>query len=128
MFITGPGANNTPVTISATTTDVSNLAFQIGTILSTIQGAGNLAVQTMSLPGGQSSVGAGVEGDIARLYAGILNRAPDAGGLQVWTNLVNNNSIGLSDVADGMLASAEYAQNFGSMSDTVLVNQTYKTS
>jgi Ca2+-binding RTX toxin-like protein len=111
-----------------TTRDVSNLAAQIGTLLSTIQGAGNLAVQTVSLPGGQSSVDLGTVGDLSRLYEGVLGRAADAAGLQYWTNQVNNSGLTLTTVADDILASPEYAQRYGSLSDAAFVNQLYENS
>ena len=45
---------------------------------------------------------------VARLYYGLLDRAPDAGGLQNFTNAVHSGTS-LADVAQSILSSAEYA-------------------
>jgi hypothetical protein len=98
------------------------LAREIGNLLSTIQAAGNLAVQTVSLPGGQFSMPVGTSGAIGQLYKGILDRPADAGGLQFWTN----SGLTLAAVADSLIASSEYAQRYGSLSNMAFVNQLYE--
>jgi hypothetical protein len=67
--------------------------------------------------------------DIARLYQTMLDRAPDLGGLQYWTNMVDNSTVPLSAVANMFASSPEFIQkNDGSLSDTDFVNQLYENS
>ena len=64
--------------------------------------------------------------DIARLCYGLLDRAPDAGGLQSWITAITTGSISLHDVAQAMLGSAEYASLNGSVSDSTYVQDLYQ--
>lgn len=52
-------------------------------------------------------------GQVYRLYKAALNRAPDATGLESWTNGVDN-GMTLSQVASGFINSAEFQSRYGS--------------
>lgn len=62
--------------------------------------------------------------EAARLYYGILDRAPDAGGLVAFTHLIET-GVGLQTAASSMLASVEYTTKFGSLSDAGFVEHLY---
>ncbi|WP_267360773.1 MULTISPECIES: DUF4214 domain-containing protein [unclassified Methylobacterium] len=64
--------------------------------------------------------------EIARLYFGLLDRAPDAGGLQSWTTAITSGGMSLHDVAQAMLGSAEYASNNGAVTDSTYVRGLYQ--
>ncbi|WP_267355685.1 MULTISPECIES: DUF4214 domain-containing protein [unclassified Methylobacterium] len=64
--------------------------------------------------------------EIARLYYGLLDRAPDAGGLQSWTNAITSGGMSLHDVAQAMLSSAEYASDTGAVTDSTYVQDLYQ--
>ena len=63
--------------------------------------------------------------DAARLYYGILNRAPDAKGLDAYTHLIETN-VSLSFAANSMLNSPEYISRFGSLNDAAYVEHVYE--
>lgn len=48
--------------------------------------------------------------DVARLFHGVLDRAPDAGGLQFWT-AADQGGVALKAVAESFLASSEYGSS-----------------
>ncbi len=50
--------------------------------------------------------------DVARLYYGLLGRAPDAGGLDSFAQ-ANAHGTSLEAIAQAMLNSSEYAAKFG---------------
>ena len=60
----------------------------------------------------------------ARLYYGILDRAPDAAGLAAWTSAVQHGTA-LTSVAQQFLASPEAQAKFGDVSDTMFVSNLY---
>ncbi|MER2264447.1 DUF4214 domain-containing protein, partial [Methylobacterium oxalidis] len=66
-------------------------------------------------------------GDAARLYYGLLDRAPDAEGLQGWAAGMK---AGLSDVAaaEGFLNSAEYKAKYANLSNEDFVDCIYKNA
>ncbi|MER2265082.1 DUF4214 domain-containing protein [Methylobacterium oxalidis] len=65
--------------------------------------------------------------DAARLYYGLLDRAPDLGGLQSWTGAMHS---GLSDqdAAQGFLNSAEYQAKYASLSEAAFVETLYQNA
>ncbi|PIU11731.1 DUF4214 domain-containing protein, partial [Methylobacterium sp. CG08_land_8_20_14_0_20_71_15] len=65
-----------------------------------------------------------VAGDVARLYYGLLDRAPDADGLQAWTAKVQGGASELS-VAQAILDGPEYAAGFAGLSDTAFLTHVY---
>ncbi len=85
----------------------------------------------ISLGGGAASfsIGAGTgiadpSGDaeaLAHLYGAVLGRAPDLGGLEAWTRLVDGGDLSLATAASDFVASPEFASNDGSLTDTGFV-------
>jgi hypothetical protein len=133
MAITVPGASGA-VTISAGTGDVLQLASQIGALLSTIQGAASLTVTTTDSVSGAiptapqviSDEPTGTEADVYRLYQALFNRMPDAGGLAVWTSLIDNSGASLENVANAMTLSTEYTQGMGTLSNADFIEHLYQ--
>ncbi|KQP10117.1 hypothetical protein ASF28_02870 [Methylobacterium sp. Leaf99] len=75
-----------------------------------------------------------VTAGVARLYHGLLNRAPDTDGLLAFSNLVNQGAAsggvdgalrGLVSTASAMLTSTEYAGTRGSLKDAAFVDSVY---
>ncbi|WP_162239974.1 DUF4214 domain-containing protein [Methylobacterium sp. Leaf99] len=73
------------------------------------------------------------EAGVARLYYGLLGRAPDAGGLQAFSAFVENGGGGaageagrLGQAAAAILTSTEYAGRIPSGSDLAFVNGLYQ--
>ncbi|AWN41758.1 Ig-like domain-containing protein [Methylobacterium durans] len=62
--------------------------------------------------------------DVARLYYTMLNRAPDAGGLQFWTDQLKRGGS-LSDLARAFLGTPENVSKYGSMSNSDYVDALY---
>ncbi|WP_132249393.1 DUF4214 domain-containing protein [Methylobacterium segetis] len=65
--------------------------------------------------------------DVARLYYTMLNRAPDAGGLEFWTHQLDQGG-NLSVLAQGFLASAESQAKYGSLSNSAYVEALYMSA
>jgi hypothetical protein len=65
--------------------------------------------------------------EVARLYYGLLDRAPDPGGLAFWTNDLENGAS-LSQVTQGFLGSAEYQTTSTGQSDASFVQFLYSTA
>ena len=61
---------------------------------------------------------------VARLYYGLLDRAPDAGGLDSFCDLVEG-GMALNGVAGMVLGSGEYAAKFAGLSDAAFVAALY---
>lgn len=78
----------------------------------------------------QSAFDAGVfvadkqAGDVARLYYTMLDRAPDAGGLQYWANQLENGGS-ISDLAKAFLGTPENVSKYGSMQNAAYVDALY---
>jgi hypothetical protein len=70
----------------------------------------------------------GTAEDVARLYQGLLDRAPDAAGLKAWTALVDDSNVPLSVVANAFASSPEFIQKCGSLSDTAFIDQLYENA
>ena len=64
--------------------------------------------------------------NVARLYQGILGRAPDPAGVQAWASLIDNSNVPLSAVADAIASSPEFIHEYGSLSNAGFVNQLYE--
>lgn len=62
--------------------------------------------------------------EIARLYYGLLDRAPDYAGLDGW----KQSGLDIQDVAKAFLASPEYAATNGNPSNGEFVNQLYEAA
>ena len=65
------------------------------------------------------------DSDIARLYYGVVQRAPDANGLQYFENLVKQGGASLEGVAQNMINSLEYAQHINAPTDAAFVDALY---
>lgn len=63
--------------------------------------------------------------DVARVYYGVLGRAPDAGGLAAEANLIRQGAS-LHDIVQGFLGSGEYAVRFGSPDNSRFVDALYE--
>ncbi|MGE7413239.1 DUF4214 domain-containing protein [Methylobacterium tarhaniae] len=61
---------------------------------------------------------------VARLYHGLLGRAPDAAGLASWTDYVEGGGS-LTSVADAFLISGEYQARSPGLSDSAFVDALY---
>jgi hypothetical protein len=78
----------------------------------------------------QPSLNAGVfapdpdASNVARLYYGLLGRAPDAGGLAGWTNIVKSGAS-LQSVAQAFMNSVEYQSQHAGMTNTQLIDSLY---
>ena len=62
---------------------------------------------------------------VARLYYGLLNRAPDSAGLANWESFANNGGS-LTTIASQFLGSAEYAKTNGTPTDSQFVAALYQ--
>jgi len=63
---------------------------------------------------------------VVRLYQAALGRAPDQGGLNAWTTALKAGAP-ITDLAQGFLGSAEFAQRMGSeLSDGAIVTRLYQ--
>ena len=65
---------------------------------------------------------------IARLYYGLLDRAPDAGGLQGWEMAVHGGALSLTDVTQGILGSTEYQGTAVGQSNLGYIEGLYQTA
>jgi hypothetical protein len=78
----------------------------------------------------QPSLNAGVfapdpdASNIARLYYGLLGRAPDAGGIAGWTSVLKGGAS-VQSVAQGFISSAEYQNQHAGMTNTQLIDSLY---
>ena len=62
---------------------------------------------------------------IARLYYGLLDRSPDAPGLQAWENGAAN-GLSLQTIAQDFISSPEYQQVHGARNDQQFVDALYE--
>ena len=62
--------------------------------------------------------------NVARLYYGLLGRAPDANGLTGWTNLLKQGAS-LDSVVQGFMNSAEYQNSHAGMTDAQFIDSLY---
>ncbi len=66
-----------------------------------------------------------VDGQIARLYAAYLQRAPDQSGLQYWRTL-RAEGAGMVAVSTAFSVSEEFVQTYGTLTDAEFVNRVYR--
>ncbi|MES2185235.1 MAG: DUF3616 domain-containing protein [Pseudomonadota bacterium] len=64
---------------------------------------------------------------VAALYAGLLGRAADPGGLAFWSQQLDK-GLSIDGLVDGMLASAEAVQLFGNASSAAFVTALYQSA
>jgi hypothetical protein len=62
--------------------------------------------------------------NVARLYYGLLGRAPDANGLTGWTNVLEQGAS-LSSVVQGFMNSAEYQNLHAGMTSAQFIDSLY---
>jgi hypothetical protein len=65
--------------------------------------------------------------DVARLYYGLLGRAPDAAGLDSFAQ-ANAHGLSLETITQTMLGSGEYAATFGSLNDSAFIVALYQNA
>ncbi|MEA1832368.1 DUF4214 domain-containing protein [Methylobacterium durans] len=93
----------------------------------------SFAFSTENLAGLQSAYGAGIftadadAGEAARLYYGLLNRAPDAGGLQYWTGALKG-GLSDADAAQSFIGSTEHQVKYASLTDAAFVDTLYQNA
>ncbi|MCP1831708.1 hypothetical protein J2R76_000136 [Bradyrhizobium sp. USDA 4532] len=90
----------------------------------------DFALSTENVAGMQTTLNAGVfvpeqnADDIARLYYGVLGRAPDPLGLSGWTGLVDD-GLSFKNLAQAFLNSPEYQNTHSGLSDAQFVDNLY---
>ena len=62
--------------------------------------------------------------DVLRLYAAVLDRLPDAGGLAFWT-AARNGGLASAQMADAFMRSPEFQSRFGALSNAEFVERMY---
>lgn len=67
----------------------------------------------------------GSSGQVYRLYQAAFNRDPDTVGISHNIGLVDGAMIDVSAMADAFVASEEFQQSFGALSDTAYIQQLY---
>jgi T5SS/PEP-CTERM-associated repeat protein len=67
----------------------------------------------------------GTAEDVARVYMTALGRPPDVGGLEFWTADIDNSNVPLSAVAGALVASPEFIDPNGPLSDSAFVQRLY---
>jgi hypothetical protein len=66
--------------------------------------------------------------EVARLYDTVLDRLPDIGGLTGWTNALENGTLTLIQVAQDFVASTEFQNVYGNLTDTQFVTRLYENA
>lgn len=67
------------------------------------------------------------QGEIVRLYNGVLGRNPDAEGFNYWLDelLSSNSTSTIQDISNSFANSSEYSVRFGAQSNEEFINQLY---
>ncbi len=76
--------------------------------------------------GYQARFAQGVPDQVFRLYQATLGRDPDVAGYTGWTQRIDGGGVDLRDVAAGFVASQEFQQVYGVLSDTNFVELLYQ--
>jgi hypothetical protein len=63
--------------------------------------------------------------EVFRVYNAALGRAPDAGGQAAWSSFLANGGTP-TQIAQGLVSSPEFMQDFGSLNDSDFVSLSYK--
>jgi len=66
-----------------------------------------------------------VVSEVARLYYGLLDRAPDRDGLLLWSQEIKDGHLSEAGVARAILAAPEYAAHFGAPTDNAFLTSLY---
>jgi hypothetical protein len=91
----------------------------------------DFALSSENIAGMQSSLNAGVfvpdqnSANVARLYYGVLGRAPDAAGLAGWTGVADGGPSSFESITQAFLNSAEYTNAHTGISNTQFVDALY---
>jgi hypothetical protein len=75
-------------------------------------------------PPALTSTGSGVDDSVVRLYAAVLGRAPDAGGLAFWVSRYRAGQ-GLAAIAGALADSAEFRSRYGALNSGDFVKRVY---
>lgn len=70
----------------------------------------------------------GAASQVTRMYDTVLQRLPDAAGLDLWVDQLTSGTSSLKDVANGFLNSAEFHALTGSLSNADYVEYLYNTA
>jgi hypothetical protein len=65
------------------------------------------------------------EASVVRMYYATLNRAPDKTGLEYWLTKIRNKSATFTKMADQFMASNEFKNKYGSLSNAAFVKAMY---
>ncbi|MER2265838.1 DUF4214 domain-containing protein [Methylobacterium oxalidis] len=105
----------------------------LGQGLSRAEAALGFAFSTENLAGLEPAFDAGVfvadkhASDAARFYYGLLDRAPDASGLQNWTAAMES-GLSVQETAQWFLNSAEYQAKYPNLNDAAFVETIYQNA
>jgi hypothetical protein len=66
--------------------------------------------------------------EVARLYDAVLGRLPDIGGLTGWTQTLEQGLMTLTQVAQDFVASTEFQNIYGNLTDTQFVTKLYENA
>ncbi|MCJ2144259.1 DUF4214 domain-containing protein [Methylobacterium sp. E-066] len=99
--------------------NIAQLQAGVTTLGSTAQ------AQPQPTAGGASWITDATDASIARLYYGLLGRAPDADGFHSWEHAADN-GIPLTSIAQTFLSSDEYISHHGSQTDQAFVESLYQ--
>jgi probable HAF family extracellular repeat protein len=108
-------------------TDGQYTAVATLTTSSGFSASSNGASYTLDSTPNEPDFGTSDAAEVARLYYGLLDRAPDAGGLQGWTNFIENGGSPQL-VAQLFLGSPEYANTSIGQSNAAFVQSLYSTA
>ncbi|UWR21232.1 DUF4214 domain-containing protein [Sulfitobacter sp. S190] len=68
----------------------------------------------------------GFEAQLFRIYQATLNRLPDTGGFDVWTDLLETGARDALQVISGFTGSPEFLQTYGNLEDRAFVELLYQ--
>jgi hypothetical protein len=119
VTLPGPRANYT-WTVSSTGVVVKNLSAGATSTLST-------SVARLTFSDGATAFDiSGVAGQAYRLYQAALDRAPDQGGLGYQIAAIEGSGLSLTQVSQNFIASAEFANKYGNVSNSQFITQLYQ--
>lgn len=74
----------------------------------------------------ETDVSTGTEGQVFRVYKATLDRLPDTGGFDNWTQRLEDGTLSLVEVIDGFTNSPEFQATYGSLDDDAFVELLYQ--
>lgn len=121
VFAPAVTANNVTVLVNNGTINAGNNGAVTVLVNNGTINAGN--ANQVAFLGGTLDIGpTSPAAQVVRLYNAVLGRNPDAGGLALSTTQnAMSNGLSLRDVAQGMVSSAEFTRNYGSLAASQFV-------